>query len=190
MTFPASSRLALSRSKRVPSTTSSIAAGVDPQLQGISRRDIVLSRRPCRSRMRKVSPNFANHFVLTLEILLFLALAGSCSAALDSDRTIAHFAHTAWRPKDGAPSVINVLAQSADGYLWLGSTDGLYRFDGVVFERYQPQSGDPFPTQDVRSLSANQFRPDRWNLMRFRGGFSRVYPAASRLLPPPPAAAT
>jgi ligand-binding sensor domain-containing protein len=125
------------------------------------------------SRMRKVSPNFANHFVLTLKVLLFLALAGSCSAALDSDRTIAQFAHTAWRPKDGAPSVINVLAQSADGYLWLGSTDGLYRFDGVVFERYQPQSGDPFPTQDVRSLLALPngdlwigFRPGEVSLLR------------------------
>jgi PAS domain S-box-containing protein len=46
------------------------------------------------------------------------------------------------------------LAQSADGYLWLGSPDGLYRFDGVVFEHYQPQSGGPFPAQDVSSLSA------------------------------------
>jgi PAS domain S-box-containing protein len=41
-----------------------------------------------------------------------------------------------------------------DGYLWLGSADGLYRFDGVVFERYQPQSGGPFPAQDVTSLLA------------------------------------
>jgi ligand-binding sensor domain-containing protein len=46
------------------------------------------------------------------------------------------------------------LAQSADGYLWLGSTDGLYRFDGVVFEHYQPQSGGPFPARYVHSLLA------------------------------------
>jgi ligand-binding sensor domain-containing protein len=46
------------------------------------------------------------------------------------------------------------LAQTSDGYLWLGSPDGLYRFDGVVFERYQPQTGGPFRTQDVTSLLA------------------------------------
>ena len=39
----------------------------------------------------------------TLEVCLFLALACSCAAALDSDRTIGQFAHTAWGPKDGAP---------------------------------------------------------------------------------------
>jgi ligand-binding sensor domain-containing protein len=92
--------------------------------------------------------------VRTLEVCLFLALACLCSAALDSDRTIAQFAHTAWGPKDGAPTGINALAQTADGYLWLGTHDGLYRFDGIVFERYHPQSGGPFPAQSVTSLLA------------------------------------
>jgi PAS domain S-box-containing protein len=92
--------------------------------------------------------------VRTLEVGLFLALACSCSAALDSDRTIAQFAHTAWGPKDGAPSPVTALAQTSDGYLWLGGPDGLYRFDGVVFERYQPQSGGRFLVRSVSSLLA------------------------------------
>jgi PAS domain S-box-containing protein len=90
----------------------------------------------------------------TLEVCLFLALACSCCAAFGSDRTIAQFAHTAWGPKDGAPSPVTALAQTSDGYLWLGGPDGLYRFDGVVFERYQPQSGGPFPVHTVSSLLA------------------------------------
>jgi len=92
--------------------------------------------------------------VWTLEVCLFLALACSCAAAFDSDRTIAQFAHTAWGPKDGSPGAIEALAQSVDGYLWLGSSDGLYRFDGVVFEHYQPQSGGSLPTQAIYSLLA------------------------------------
>jgi PAS domain S-box-containing protein len=67
---------------------------------------------------------------------------------------MAQFAHTAWGPKEGAPSAITTLAQSVDGYLWLGNHDGLYRFDGVVFERYQPQSGGPFQARYVSSLLA------------------------------------
>jgi signal transduction histidine kinase/ligand-binding sensor domain-containing protein len=84
-----------------------------------------------------------------------LVLAAVCnfSFAVGSDRTIAQFAHTAWGPKDGVPSVISALAQTSDGYLWLGASDGLYRFDGVVFERYQPQSGGPLPAH-VTSLLA------------------------------------
>jgi len=46
------------------------------------------------------------------------------------------------------------LAQTSDGYLWLGSPDGLYRFDGVVFEHYKPEAGDPFPAHTVSSLLA------------------------------------
>jgi signal transduction histidine kinase/ligand-binding sensor domain-containing protein len=90
----------------------------------------------------------------TRAISLLILLVCSRFAAAESDRTIAQFAHTSWGPKDGAPSAVKALAQSADGYLWLGSPDGLYRFDGVVFERYQPQSGGPFPAHSVISLLA------------------------------------
>ncbi len=92
--------------------------------------------------------------VWTLKVCLFLALACSYSAALDADRTIAQFAHTAWGPKDGAPRPVMSLAQTLDGSLWVGGPDGLYRFDGVVFEYYQPQSGGPFPHCGAKSLLA------------------------------------
>ena len=48
--------------------------------------------------------------------------------------SIAQFAHTAWSAKDGVPSMIQALAQTKDGYLWLGTPGGLYRFDGVTFD--------------------------------------------------------
>jgi len=119
----------------------------------------VLSRRHrldfSGTRGRRTFIASARDVVLRLEVRFFLVLACWCSAAFgSSDLTIAQFAHTAWGPKDGAPSVVTALAQSADGYLWLGSADGLYRFDGVVFEQYQPQSGGPFPAQGVHSLLA------------------------------------
>lgn len=94
---------------------------------------------------------FVTRFV---EVCLFLALACSCFAASGSDRTIAQFAHTAWGSKDGAPGPVTALAQTSDGFLWVGSSDGLYRFDGVVFERYEPHSGGPFPVGAVTALLA------------------------------------
>ncbi len=93
-------------------------------------------------------------FVRVLWVCLFLTLASSCSFASARDRTIAQFAHTAWRTKDGAPSPVLALAQTTDGYLWVGAWDGLYRFDGVVFEHYEPQSGGPFPSEPVTALLA------------------------------------
>jgi PAS domain S-box-containing protein len=93
--------------------------------------------------------------VRALEVCLFLTLTCcSCSAASDNDRTIAQFAHTTWGPKQGAPRPVTALAQTSNGYLWVGSPDGLFRFDGVIFEHYQPQSGEPFPVSTVSSLLA------------------------------------
>ena len=88
---------------------------------------------------------------LTCAICVLVCVSGY---AQPWERTIQQFQHTAWGPKDGAPSLVHALAQTSDGYLWLGSSEGLYRFDGVVFERYQPQSGGSFPHRPVTSLLA------------------------------------
>ena len=56
--------------------------------------------------------------------------------------------HTAWTRQAGAPSGIIAIAQTVDGWLWLGTLTGLYRFDGVQFERVEEVEGS------VRSLFA------------------------------------
>ena len=91
-----------------------------------------------------------------LLILLFVCLCGVVVSipvcGLDRDRTIAQFHHTAWTIKDGAPTPITALAQTKDGYLWIGSWRGLFRFDGVRFERYEPPAGFTLPSPYVFSL--------------------------------------
>ena len=64
--------------------------------------------------------------------------------------------HTSWTRRDGAPGSINALAQTKDGYLWIGSTLGLYRFDGLRFALYPfGSSSPPLPSLDVCSLAAD-----------------------------------
>jgi len=62
--------------------------------------------------------------------------------------------HTAWTVRNGAPPDIEDLVQTSDGYLWLATANGLYRFDGVQFERYQPVSGADFLSDDIDALLA------------------------------------
>jgi ligand-binding sensor domain-containing protein len=61
-----------------------------------------------------------------------------CAAALSPDLTIKELNHTAWGPRQGAPLGGAVaLAQTNDGYLWIAGPSGLFRFDGIAFERVE-----------------------------------------------------
>src|ERR1700678_2416984 len=61
-----------------------------------------------------------------------------CAAALNPDLTIKELRHTAWGPSQGAPQGGAVaLAQTNDGYLWIAGPSGLFRFDGIAFERIE-----------------------------------------------------
>ena len=58
-----------------------------------------------------------------------------------------------WRTEDGLPhNQITCLAQTADGYLWVGTVNGLARFDGQRFEVYDARNQPPMFTSDVASF--------------------------------------
>ena len=75
-----------------------------------------------------------------------------CAAALltpaipvlgaDDAGSIAQMYHSAWTARDGLRGIVSALAQTADGFLWVGTTEGLYRFDGMTFEAYKPETGN------------------------------------------------
>jgi signal transduction histidine kinase/ligand-binding sensor domain-containing protein len=98
--------------------------------------------------------NPTSHSLWTLRIGLFAALICTPAFAVQIDRTIAQFAHTSWSAREGAPNAVHALAQTADGYLWMGGPTGLYRFDGVRFEHYKPPSGQELRSEYVGSLMA------------------------------------
>lgn len=45
------------------------------------------------------------------------------------------YKRTSFTAEQGAPGSVNAIAQTADGFLWIGTTQGLWRFDGIRFER-------------------------------------------------------
>ena len=62
--------------------------------------------------------------------------------------------HTAWTSKDGAPGSIWSMAQTPDGWLWLGTTSGLYRFDGVTFDYVDLRPAKSAASRAVNSVIA------------------------------------
>lgn len=83
-----------------------------------------------------------------------LCITCNTAHALDAKRSIGQFHHTAWTVKQGAPGHITAMAQSADGYLWLGTEIGLFKFDGLEFDRYEAPSTNPLPATSVSTLYA------------------------------------
>jgi signal transduction histidine kinase/streptogramin lyase len=86
--------------------------------------------------------------------ILLIVLRCSQLHGIDRGQKLAELGHTGWTFKDGAPAEIHALAQTKDGFLWLGAATGLFRFDGIRFEPYKPQSGQRFPQRNVASLFA------------------------------------
>lgn len=54
--------------------------------------------------------------------------------ALDPKKAITQYSHDLWRTENGLPqSAVQSILQTRDGYIWLGTQEGLVRFDGVRF---------------------------------------------------------
>jgi ligand-binding sensor domain-containing protein len=82
----------------------------------------------------KTSPPRARVAVLPALLCLVALLDGAAANALDPRKAITQFSHQVWQAREGLPqNSIHAMLQTRDGYLWLGTQEGLVRFDGVQF---------------------------------------------------------
>ncbi len=71
--------------------------------------------------------------------ILFVVFLLLCTDvyALDPEKKITQYSREVWRKEAGLPSgSILTITQSSNGYLWIGTYNGLVRFDGVAFKVY------------------------------------------------------
>lgn len=89
-------------------------------------------------------------------LLVWLITLPLCAPlfGIEQDRRVDQLLHASWIAKDGAPGEVQALAQTTDGYLWLGTATGLFHFDGVRFQRYEPQGGQHLLRRNVTALLA------------------------------------
>jgi len=87
---------------------------------------------------------------------LLLALCAVANGAGAAEMTLRGLSHASWTERDGAPHGIHALAQTSDGYLWIGTSAGLFRFDGTRFSSFIPPPESPqFNSLDVYVLAAD-----------------------------------
>ena len=87
--------------------------------------------------------------------------------AIDPNRAMSQYIHDQWGVEKGFPGgSVHAIAQTPDGYLWIGTDKGLVRFDGINFRLLQPSSPALFPAGPVLEL-ATDGSGDLW--VRLRG---------------------
>jgi signal transduction histidine kinase/ligand-binding sensor domain-containing protein len=84
---------------------------------------------------------------------LTLVLGSAPLLALDPSLDISQYGHAAWTAPNGfSVGAIFAMAQTPDGYLWLGGEFGLFRFDGVQAVPWQPPAGQKLPDKPYALL--------------------------------------
>ncbi|HEY4416085.1 MAG TPA: two-component regulator propeller domain-containing protein [Verrucomicrobiae bacterium] len=78
--------------------------------------------------------------------------AGRSHAATNEFNPAEQLVIRSWNTEMGLPqNSVNAIVQTLDGYLWLGTQEGLARFDGVRFTSFGLQNG--LPSVEINALS-------------------------------------
>ncbi|MDX2473763.1 MAG: two-component regulator propeller domain-containing protein [Candidatus Krumholzibacteria bacterium] len=111
------------------------------------------------------------------------ALPGPPPSKADG-KALSQFIHNSWSSKDGLPQeLVSGIAQTPDGYLWIGTQEGLVRFDGLKFHLYN-HSSDPVLSKQMINVMVNGHNGDLWlgtwsGLVRVRDGRFDTFGAES-----------
>ncbi|NYE59936.1 signal transduction histidine kinase/ligand-binding sensor domain-containing protein [Duganella sp. 1224] len=87
--------------------------------------------------------------LLTL-LLCWLQLAAAAPARAP---LLADFNHKAWGAEEDVPMDVMKFAQTADGWLWIATSNGLWRFDGARFERVSSVYGHPLKSELLMGIN-------------------------------------
>jgi len=83
---------------------------------------------------------------------LFAVFRLAVSAAPSVPRLSQYIAKS-WNMESGLPqSTVQAVLQTRDGFLWLGTQEGLVRFDGIKFDVFNKKTAAEFRHNDIRAL--------------------------------------
>jgi ligand-binding sensor domain-containing protein/signal transduction histidine kinase len=85
-------------------------------------------------------------------IVLVLFQANSVFA-LNPNRHVSQYGHAAWRIQDGFfGGPVRAITQTNDGYIWVGTEAGLFRFDGARFVEWSSLAAEPLPSKSINAI--------------------------------------
>ncbi len=86
-------------------------------------------------------------------LVLIIVLISSFGEALDPSKAVSQYLHDVWTTLNGLPqNSVQALVQTRDGYIWLGTQEGLVRFDGVRFTVFDTRNTPQLKNHYILSL--------------------------------------
>ncbi len=115
------------------------------------------------------SPN-ANRKLRSPRSVLLIGFVAICcplaASAIDSHRDLSQYMRDHWGSEKGfTGGSVTAIAQTTDGYLWIGTERGLIRFDGLSFRAFQQATPTTLPIGAVQQLVADS-KGDLWILLQ------------------------
>src|SRR6267154_488970 len=102
---------------------------------------------------------------------------------LSSHKAMSEYIRDQWSAEQGFPGgPVYAIAQTPDGYLWIGTEKGLLRFDGVGFQLFSQANSTALLAGPILDLMTDAdgnlwIRPQSRNILRYRDGtFQDVMP--------------
>ncbi len=106
-------------------------------------------------RERATSPRGLNVRLLILAALCALLAPPRPAGGLDPGRAITQYGFDSWGKRDGLPQhAVPAIARTKDGYLWVGTEEGLLRFDGAKFRLYDASNTPQLARHNIVRLLA------------------------------------
>ena len=88
-------------------------------------------------------------------LLALTFVLGTPAWGLDPKVAITQYGHEVWTTADGLPhNSIRAIAQTPDGYLWVATSGGLARFDGVGFTVFTPANAPGLLDDRLTAMAA------------------------------------
>ncbi len=95
---------------------------------------------------------FIHSSLLLITIIVWYGVV-SAQVGFPVTKDLTQYSHEVWQSEDGLPqNSISCILQSHDGYLWLGTLEGLVRFDGVRFTVYDAGNTGALQSNRIVSL--------------------------------------
>jgi ligand-binding sensor domain-containing protein/signal transduction histidine kinase len=114
-------------------------------------------------------------------LLVCLAAFAVPAGALDPQRAMSQYVYERWGSEQGFPrGPVYAIAQSSDGYLWIGAQGGLVRFDGVNFRLVRQEPALP-SGESILGLTPDRegnlwIRLEGATMVRYRDGVFERFP--------------